>query len=695
MDSTKLATAAGVEAFATLDDVDQVFVDELAPREHIDQLLAAGVPVAVCGDGRAALLRGGTGRKRKRIGFANLTEDHPFPFAVRLGLERAASAVRDVDLLVADNAMNGPTALKHVDYFVNHGADIVIEYQYHADYGAVIMADFRTADIPVIAVDVPLPGATYFGVDNYVAGQIGGNAAADTAIERWGGSVDRVVSLDLGAAGRTPAARMQGQLDALRGRITVSDDQIVHIDAGISRSDTQIAVADMLHAFPDQARVVYLAGTDEVALGAIDAIKQADMSELSVVVSQGADAGARAEILTPGSPLVGAVSYVPERYGPQLLQLALAILDRQPDAASGLHLTRTGDRGIDSLWRTRLACAGGYDGGARPPGWGELQGDCGADVVRASSRKEGCLRTCDVDALTTEGLALKPVWRRPARPPPRPNGRGWSLNGRRFMTIARKFTSLGIATALVVGGASAALAQDSAAPIEIPPPGPELCGDGQWEVGFANLVRDITFTIDVEESIQRAADATGCVNLSIFDNELDGATALANADNMITLGSQGVIEFQTDEKFGLVIMDKFRAENIPVIAIDIPLPGATFFGADNYRAGFMAGEGMSQAFQERFPDSDPLVFLGELPQSGPVPAARMTGILEGVRSVYPDLDDETQVVRFDSKNTLEESRTQMSNLIQTVPEGTKFMGAAINDGSTIGMQAAIADRRPR
>jgi ribose transport system substrate-binding protein len=86
----------------------------------------------------------------------------------------------------------------------------------------------------------------------------------------------------------------------------------------------------MLHAFPEQARVVYLAGTDEVALGAIDAVKQAGLPELSVVVSQGADAGARAEMLTPGSPLVGAVSYVPERYGPQLLELALAILDRQP-----------------------------------------------------------------------------------------------------------------------------------------------------------------------------------------------------------------------------------------------------------------------------------------------------------------------------------------------------------------------------
>lgn len=253
----------------------------------------------------------------------------------------------------------------------------------------------------------------------------------------------------------------------------------------------------------------------------------------------------------------------------------------------------------------------------------------------------------------------------------------------------RLVAGVALATALLAGTASTSIAQS-----EIPAPGPELCGDQEWNIGFANLVRNISFTIDVENSIQSAADATGCVELTILDNNLDGATALANADNLITLGAQGVVEFQTDEKFGLVIMDKFRAEDIPVVAIDIPMPGATFFGADNYRAGFMAGEALGTAFQEQFPDAPPLLVLGELPQSGPIPAARITGILEGVRSVYPDLDDATQVIRFDSKNTLEESRTQMSNILQTIPAGTKLMGAAINDGSTIGMQAAIqtADR---
>ena len=209
-----------------------------------------------------------------------------------------------------------------------------------------------------------------------------------------------------------------------------------------------------------------------------------------------------------------------------------------------------------------------------------------------------------------------------------------------------------------------------------------------YKIGFANLVRDITFTIDVENGIKAAAEKAGNIELIILDNKLDGATALANADIFINQGVDGVIEFQTDEKFGLVIMDKFRAKNIPVIAIDIPMPGATFFGADNYRAGFMAGEALAKAFKERFPNAPPLLLLGELPQSGPIPAARIEGYFQGVKSVFPELSEQ-HVRRFDTKNTLEESRTQVANILTTIPPGTKFMGGAINDGSTLGMLAAI------
>jgi len=101
-----------------------------------------------------------------------------------------------------------------------------------------------------------------------------------------------------------------------------------------------------------------------------------------------------------------------------------------------------------------------------------------------------------------------------------------------------------------------------------------------YVIGFANLTEDIVFTQLVREGILAAAEEAGNVEIVLADNQLDGATALANADNFIAQGVDGVIEFQTDEAFGNVIMSRFRREGMPVIAIDIPMPGATFFGAD-------------------------------------------------------------------------------------------------------------------
>ena len=51
-----------------------------------------------------------------------------------------------------------------------------------------------------------------------------------------------------------------------------------------------------------------------------------------------------------------------------------------------------------------------------------------------------------------------------------------------------------------------------------------------------------------------------------------------------------VIEFQIDQHVAPVLADKIDAAGIPLIAVDIPHPHATFFGVNNYRVGFEAGE---------------------------------------------------------------------------------------------------------
>ena len=198
-----------------------------------------------------------------------------------------------VDLLVTDNAMSGPTALANVDYFAQRGSTSSSSTNITPTTAPVIMSKFREAGHPVIAVDVPLPGATYFGVDNYVAGQIGGEAAAEAVIERWGGSVDRVGLARPGGRGSDASRPHAGPARRAARPRHRPDDQVVHIDrASAARTRRWLSPTCCM---PSPSGLVSSSSpsTDEAALGAIDAIRQVGRSELAVVVSQGADAGAR------------------------------------------------------------------------------------------------------------------------------------------------------------------------------------------------------------------------------------------------------------------------------------------------------------------------------------------------------------------------------------------------------------------
>ncbi|HEX8237508.1 MAG TPA: sugar ABC transporter substrate-binding protein [Abditibacteriaceae bacterium] len=262
---------------------------------------------------------------------------------------------------------------------------------------------------------------------------------------------------------------------------------------------------------------------------------------------------------------------------------------------------------------------------------------------------------------------------------------------RNFKTLPARLVVTGVVASLLVAGCSrgtgtteTGTTQTAGAPSGSTP------GNGagkRYKIGFANLTEDIPFAVRVREGIEKAAQQAGNVDLVKADNKLDGATALANADNFITQDVDGVIEFQTDEKFGKSIMQKFKAKNIPVIAIDIPMPGAAFFGVNNPVAGQMAGKGLGQWIKKNWNGQVDALIMLELPQSGPIPAARMKGQRDGLESVVGKIP-EAKVKHLDSKNTLEEARKLVSDTLTTLPDARHIAVVCINDDTAQGAIAA-------
>ena len=208
--------------------------------------------------------------------------------------------------------------------------------------------------------------------------------------------------------------------------------------------------------------------------------------------------------------------------------------------------------------------------------------------------------------------------------------------------------------------------------------------------GFANLQRDIAFCALVEEGILANAKAAG-IEVLVTDNLLDGATAMANADSYLTRNVDYVIEFQTDAAFGEMIMNKMNMAGVGVTAIDIPMPGAGFFGANNPKSGYIGGLHLATAAITKWGadvGKDAYLVIGALPQSGAVVSMRSGGQEAGARAVLPEISDD-RVIVYDAKQTLELSFQEMNNVIGRIPEGAPILITAINDQTATGALRAV------
>src|SRR5690606_3686519 len=108
-----------------------------------------------------------------------------------------------------------------------------------------------------------------------------------------------------------------------------------------------------------------------------------------------------------------------------------------------------------------------------------------------------------------------------------------------------------------------------------------------------------------------------------------------NADTFIKERCDLVIEFQTDEAIAPVISQKLQSARIPLIAIEIPHPGATYFGANNHEAGLIGGRALGRWAKRYWDGQVDQILLLELPKAGTVPGTRLTGMLAGIREVLP------------------------------------------------------------
>ncbi|MFN8457793.1 MAG: substrate-binding domain-containing protein [Anaerolineae bacterium] len=327
VDSSKLGQES-LAPFASLEQVSHLITDQKIEPHLVERLRQSNLTLVICGENTVSSFSPvDTERTHYKIGFANLSEQIPFAVDVRRSLERAAKEAGNIDLVVADNQLNGEVALRIAENLIAKGVDLVIEYQINEKVGNIIMNRFQQAGIPVIAVDIPMVGANFFGADNYRSGHMAGTALGQWIQKWWDGHFDRLIVLEEPRAGALPAARIQGQLDGLQEVVgEIPQARLIFLDSGNTSEISAAHMFETLKAHPDEHKLAVISFNDDAAIGALLAARQAKREHEVVIVGQGADRLVRPEIRRPTPRIIGSTAFMPERYGEKLVQMTLKIL---------------------------------------------------------------------------------------------------------------------------------------------------------------------------------------------------------------------------------------------------------------------------------------------------------------------------------------------------------------------------------
>jgi ABC-type sugar transport system substrate-binding protein len=277
--------------------------------------------------------------RRFRIALANLDETPGVTLEglgftsadVRRSFELAARTL-PIDMVYYDNAGDPARAVANAEAAIAAHVDLLIEYNADAEANAEIATRLAAAHIPALALVDPLPGAPLYEPDNRAAGRIAGRALGAFARENWPDQQVRGVLIgDLADSSPAIGDRVQGISEGVQESLPTL--QFASLDTGGQSIRADALLTKFL--LTERGQRLLIATLDDLAaVYAKNAIEMNRRQSDCIIVSQGLDHNIHGGItekkeLDPnnrGSVVLGSVAYYMDRYGSDVLPLAMRLL---------------------------------------------------------------------------------------------------------------------------------------------------------------------------------------------------------------------------------------------------------------------------------------------------------------------------------------------------------------------------------
>jgi ABC-type sugar transport system substrate-binding protein len=210
-----------------------------------------------------------------------------------------------------------------------------------------------------------------------------------------------------------------------------------------------------------------------------------------------------------------------------------------------------------------------------------------------------------------------------------------------------------------------------------------------YTVGFADQSLSQPFLLAVQSGMVTAASAAGD-KIVLLNNNASDTQVLENAQLLANDHVNAVVEFLLDASVGPAIRQIFKKAGIKtLITVDVAAKGFTFFGASNYADGLLTGQALGTAATSKgwTPATTYVVSIG-VPEAGPVPALRMTGMINGIAKTFPGIPS-SQILSPDGLGATATSQTVTAAVLPEIPSTDHIIITGINDESVLGGLDAV------
>jgi ABC-type sugar transport system substrate-binding protein len=207
-------------------------------------------------------------------------------------------------------------------------------------------------------------------------------------------------------------------------------------------------------------------------------------------------------------------------------------------------------------------------------------------------------------------------------------------------------------------------------------PDPALCAGREYTFGYNTFSDSEEFAANLWKGIQDVAAQIGCVTVTKLSDNVDPATAVANAKIFAQQEVDGALLFNVLEAAGPGQVQVLQQAGIPAVTIVVEAPDETFVTNDDFADGEKAGQALGQAYLDSGRTGEVYALIGRFDGQGKTGIARMDGLVKGLTDTVPGL----KVEEFETKADPPTAQSGAAAALGKIPEGATILVSGINDG---------------